>query len=72
MQEAFTNIRKHSMATDATFHLEAERDRWRLHITDNGCGMQLSLTQQDKSKTYGIDLMQKRASELGATLRASE
>lgn len=69
IQEAFTNIRKHSMATDATFHLEAERDRWRLHITDNGCGLQLgSAKAKAKSTTYGIDLMQKRASELGATL----
>ncbi|MDR6553714.1 ATP-binding protein [Paenibacillus qinlingensis] len=71
LQEAFTNIRKHSMATDATFHLEATPDRWRLHVTDNGCGMQLDSdtdTGNKKNTTYGIDLMQKRASELGAAL----
>lgn len=69
MQEAFTNIRKHSMATDATFLLEAEPLRWRLIITDNGCGMQLQSDAKDtSSKTYGIDLMHKRAVELGASL----
>ncbi|MNR41382.1 Sensor histidine kinase LiaS [compost metagenome] len=68
MQEAFTNIRKHSMATDAVFQLEAGRHGWRLLITDNGCGLQLPLATDHNSKTYGIDLMQKRASELGATM----
>lgn len=68
MQEAFTNIRKHSMATDATFHLEDDNNHWRMLITDNGCGLQPDTKANAKSTTYGIDLMQKRASELGATL----
>ncbi|OCT10577.1 two-component sensor histidine kinase [Paenibacillus pectinilyticus] len=65
IQEAFTNIRKHSMATDAAIVLEADKDHWRLHITDNGCGL---LQDTEKSTTYGIDLMQKRSAELGAAL----
>jgi signal transduction histidine kinase len=65
IQEAFTNIRKHSMATEAAIILEAQPDRWQLHITDNGRGFQHPAS---KGKKYGIELMQKRAAELGATL----
>lgn len=64
IQEAFTNIRKHSMATEATILLEAQSDAWKLLITDNGRGLQHSEASGTK---YGIELMQKRASELGAT-----
>ncbi|TXK85630.1 sensor histidine kinase [Paenibacillus sp. N3.4] len=64
IQEAFTNIRKHSMATEARIDLCARPSGWRLQITDNGCGLQQS---KAKSKKYGIELMQKRAMELGAT-----
>ncbi|OPH51988.1 two-component sensor histidine kinase [Paenibacillus ferrarius] len=63
IQEAFTNIRKHSQATEATIVLKAQPDSWLLHITDNGCGLQL---HGEKSKKYGIELMQKRAAELDA------
>jgi signal transduction histidine kinase len=65
LQEAFTNVRKHSMATEATFLLEAGPVHWRLTITDNGCGLQVN---KAKGTTYGIELMQKRAMELGAAL----
>lgn len=64
IQEAFTNIRKHSMATEAAILLEAQSDAWKLHITDNGRGL---LHSEAIGTKYGIELMQKRASELGAT-----
>ncbi|SDN28949.1 two-component system, NarL family, nitrate/nitrite sensor histidine kinase NarX [Paenibacillus sp. yr247] len=64
IQEAFTNIRKHSKATEAAILLEAHPKAWQLHITDNGCGLH---NLQGKGKKYGIELMQKRAAELGAT-----
>lgn len=64
IQEAFTNIRKHSMATEATIVLDANPKAWRLQITDNGHGLQ---QETAKSKKYGIELMQKRAAELGAS-----
>ena len=65
IQEAFTNIRKHSMATVATLQLETDSSGWQLRITDNGCGFRLDAL---KDTTYGIKLMQKRASDLGASL----
>ncbi|MBP1962470.1 sensor histidine kinase [Paenibacillus aceris] len=63
IQETFTNIRKHSMATEAAILLEAQPDYWVLQITDNGRGLQHA---EAKGKKYGIELMQKRAAELGA------
>lgn len=64
IQEAFTNIRKHSVATEASIVLDANPKAWRLHITDNGQGMPLETA---KSKKYGIELMQKRAADLEAS-----
>jgi signal transduction histidine kinase len=64
IQEAFTNIRKHSMATQTSIILEAHPEAWRLHITDNGNGLHHGTS---KGKTYGVELMQKRAAELGAS-----
>ncbi|RTE11675.1 sensor histidine kinase [Paenibacillus whitsoniae] len=66
VQEALTNIRKHSMASNATLKLTADEAGWRLEITDNGCGLQP--TAKRSGKTYGLDLIRKRAKELGATL----
>ncbi|NOU99866.1 sensor histidine kinase [Paenibacillus planticolens] len=63
VQEAFTNIRKHSMATEAEIVLEAQPHAWMLKITDNGRGLQHA---EAKGKKYGIELMHKRAAELGA------
>jgi signal transduction histidine kinase len=65
IQEAFTNIRKHSMATTASILLETRPDEWRLHITDNGHGLHHEAVTDKK---YGIELMRKRAIELGATI----
>ncbi|MDR6878484.1 histidine kinase [Bacillus sp. 3255] len=65
IQEAFTNIRKHSMATRAAVALTAEQGSWRLEITDNGRGVR---HDEAKGKKYGIELMHKRAEELGAVL----
>jgi len=63
VQEAFTNIRKHSEATEATLQFGSNTRGWSLHVSDNGRGIQHS---EDGRKRYGIVLMQKRAAELGA------
>jgi signal transduction histidine kinase len=65
VQEAFTNIRKHSGATFAAITLHVTSEGWLLHITDNGSGIEKM--KGSKSQSYGIDMMQKRATELGAT-----
>ncbi|MCD1259347.1 sensor histidine kinase [Paenibacillus athensensis] len=65
VQEAFTNIRKHSRARHATILLTAAPGSWRLRIADDGCGLG---EPGSARKTYGTELMSKRAAELGATL----
>jgi two-component system nitrate/nitrite sensor histidine kinase NarX len=62
MQEAFTNIRKHSQASSAALLIQAENRGWQLRITDNGRGVDV-LDGQNK---YGIAMMKKRAEELNA------
>ncbi|TCZ74636.1 sensor histidine kinase [Paenibacillus albiflavus] len=63
IQEAFTNIRKHSKATKATITFQAIAEGWSLTIIDNGIGIQ---PKHDTTKQYGIAMMRNRAQELGA------
>jgi signal transduction histidine kinase len=64
VQEAFTNIRKHSKANHAEIHFHTDMTGLRLLISDNGCGLQPKAT---RTQHYGIDMMRKRASEIGGT-----
>lgn len=67
VQEAFTNIRKHSKATHASIRLHglhAAAGGWNLRIRDNGCGI---VHKEGNAKQYGIAMMQKRAGDLGAS-----
>ncbi|WP_442601636.1 sensor histidine kinase [Paenibacillus sp. KN14-4R] len=65
IQEAFTNIRKHSLAESATIELQVDSNSWNLMIYDDGKGIADANEQHMK---YGISLMRKRAHELGATM----
>ncbi|MVO98916.1 sensor histidine kinase [Paenibacillus lutrae] len=63
IQEAFTNIRKHSRASQASIELEASGTSWSLRISDNGLGF----AEGDPGRyRYGLAMMQKRAAELNA------
>jgi len=66
IQEAFTNIRKHSGATEASLDLTISRDdTWTLVVKDNGTG----ISDHNRSKDhYGLSLMDKRARGMGAVL----
>lgn len=68
VQEAFTNIRKHSEATKALLSLQGEKDNWFLEIRDNGKGLGHSPSAHNH---YGIPMMQKKANELGACFMLS-
>lgn len=65
IQEAFTNIRKHSEATRVAFDLHIEPGIWTMRIADNGKGADLETISEDQ---YGISIMKKRADELRADL----
>jgi two-component system nitrate/nitrite sensor histidine kinase NarX len=63
VQEAFTNIRKHSQATHAVLWLTEDMATWTLRIRDDGLGLSDIKTGPNH---YGISMMRKRAQELGA------
>jgi signal transduction histidine kinase len=65
IQEAFTNIRKHSQADQATISVQMEEGDWILHITDNGSGIRTESIHQNK---YGLLMMKRRSEELQAQL----
>lgn len=67
IREAFTNIRKHSFADQATIELGRTEDErsWRLRIRDNGIGLD-EPSSPESGRRYGLSMMQKRAEELGA------
>ncbi|MBS4213199.1 sensor histidine kinase [Neobacillus rhizophilus] len=63
IQEAFTNIRKHSEASNVTFHFHVQEDEWTLKIEDNGVGFKVS---NIGLKQYGVSMLQERSERLGA------
>ncbi len=67
VQEALTNIARHSGATQATIHLRADSETVRLTIQDNGKGLEPS---RNGSKTGGMGLsgMRARARSAGGEL----
>lgn len=85
VQEAFTNIRKHSKATRAWIRLEGDASGWELSVTDNGRGIPSlgtpSASKEERSDCsndapqdggqYGIPLMRQRAEGLGAVFQIS-
>lgn len=71
IREAFTNIRKHSMADHAVIALgETAEGQWLLRIADNGIGLQAH--HRSPKKQYGLTMMRKQAAELGAELTLHE
>ncbi len=63
VQEAFTNIRKHSQASQTRLKLISNSEGWRLSIQDNGVGIQ---NMERGNKHFGLSMVQERAKKLGA------
>ncbi len=67
IREAFTNIRKHSLADHAAITLDQDaQQRWRLRISDNGIGMEALKIPEHSRKQYGLAMIRKHAQALGA------
>jgi signal transduction histidine kinase len=66
LQEAFTNILKHSNATEVTFQLQQIGQNVELEIADNGIGFDVASTSEARGK--GLGNMKHRANQIGATL----
>ncbi|WP_040208227.1 sensor histidine kinase [Neobacillus jeddahensis] len=64
IQEAFTNIRKHSQASNVSFKFHLTENGWVLDIEDNGVGFEMTAIGL---KQYGLTMVKERADRLGAT-----
>lgn len=67
VQEALSNIRKHAHAQHV--HITVENaDDFKLSVTDDGCGFNVSESQARKETHVGLKIMHERAARLGARL----
>ncbi len=70
VQEALTNVVRHSGATLARVSLRRVEEGWRLHVSDNGCG--LDPKAAEASAFFGLQTMRERARAAGGTLELLE
>ncbi|MYL32347.1 sensor histidine kinase [Pontibacillus yanchengensis] len=64
VQEALSNILRHSEATEVIVSLHMRHEELFLHIGDNGKGFEID---QDKKMSYGLKTMRERCEEIGGT-----
>ena len=73
LQEALTNVHRHSGGSIVRITVEVDHERVRLRITDNGDGIPIdrlrSLQQDDSVAGVGLAGMRQRMRELGGTLK---
>jgi PAS domain S-box-containing protein len=69
LQEALTNVWKHSGASQVCLKIERDRDSLLLHISDNGVG--IGLRRLKTGPSLGLLGMTERARLAGGTLRVS-
>lgn len=68
LQEALTNVFKHSRASRVEVQIACEDDRLRLSVKDNGIGLPLSSSAPGTGGGAGLASMHLRAQRLGAQL----
>jgi two-component system, NarL family, sensor kinase len=71
IQEALTNVFRHAKATEAKIIIDATDGRFRLTISDNGCGLAAGHAKHGTnamSVGVGIPAMRARLEQLGGTL----
>lgn len=66
VQEALSNIRKHSHATNVEVVVQ-RHPSWRFEVHDNGCGFDDETRASDETHV-GLRIMRERAERIGATL----
>jgi signal transduction histidine kinase len=73
LQEALTNVHRHSGATEADIRISRSPGQVSLEVKDNGRGMQPEMLQRFRETGAGMGVglisMQERARELGGTLQ---
>lgn len=64
VQEAMSNILRHSNATKVITHILRKSNELFIHISDNGSGFDV---HQERKASYGLKTMKERTEELGGT-----
>lgn len=69
-QEALSNIRQHSRATEAMITLDFIDENFKMTVQDNGCGFVLpeNIYSKTSSDHLGLDIMKQRAKLLGGKI----
>jgi len=68
IQEALTNVRKHSGATQVAVRFVREDDHVLISVEDNGCGFDATWTDRRPKQHFGHEIMKERAEGIGGTL----
>ena len=71
IQEALTNIRKHSQASRAWVRFEADAEGAVITVEDDGRGFDPSRMGQDGQEHFGLQTMRERAESVGGDLQIS-
>lgn len=74
IQEAMSNIKKHSQARNAAINLEFCEDVLRIHIIDDGKGFDMESTKREGdylSRGFGLTSMRERVELLGGEIKIS-
>jgi len=68
IQEALTNVRKHSLARRAWVRFEAEDGRLTVSVSDDGVGLEAAAARSRAGLGFGLQTMRERAEAIGGTL----
>lgn len=68
IQEALTNVRKHSDATNVCIRFSQSDETRQIMIEDNGRGFDASQISSGKRESYGLQIMRERAESFGGWL----
>lgn len=69
IQEALTNVRKHSSANQTRVRLEQQNRHVRISIEDNGKGFDPTQLHHNNHHHVGLQIMRERAESIGGELR---
>jgi len=70
-QEALTNVRRHSMASEVELGLENTKEAVEMIVKDNGQGFTLSDLEESPPGYHGLNIIKERAEGLGGNLNIS-
>jgi len=69
IQEALSNIRKHSKAQNARVVIRTYHDMWNIFIEDDGIGMKNKIIKSNPGENIGLTIMKERADHISANIQ---